>query len=527
MPQLSQNQLQNQYDVLNSESVLLSRIIGSQLQLGHQELTEDERKVIKSKKFYIWRTLCHFFTITSFHGLPQIASSRSSIRACYWAILILIALGVMLCAMVFIGTKFFDFNTFIKIEHEDRSELLFPAVTICNLNQYTTSFNIQRNYSEEDIDLFILLADYLNTKKILTKNFTFNKLNTSAAELAAMFGSDPSVKITLPFAHKLENMLVSCYYNELPCFEYNFTTASNIHGRCFTFNSNATDVHYATTPGVPYGLELVLNVEQYEYFLADADSVGFRVYIHQQGDFPHLGQHTGFTVAPGMHTDIALSTQQLKFLEPPYGECRKDIQLDYFPIYTREACLDECKTKVTIRECGCRVFYMPGDATVCSLSNYITCVANILQNFASRHQCDCPLPCNIPAHYQYTLSYSAYPAKHFPLLLHRMGVLSTTPGIPHYIRNLNITNNLTAQNEMFNFFKENVVKITLYYNQLSRHIVTEVAEYGVFEFIADVGGHVALFTGAGFLTFFELIEVCVGAFFPSAFDIDHHAHHGV
>ena len=507
VPQFSQNQLRNQYDDFNSESVLLSRIIGSQLQLGHPELTEDEKKIMKSKKFYIWRALCHFFAITSFHGLPQIASSRSSKRTCYWAVLILIALGLMLWALLFISIKFFDFNTFIKVEQEDHNELLFPAVTICNLNQYTRSY-LHENYGEEEEFIVTLLADYLSTRRILTRNLSFDAMNTSASELIEFFSIDPSATAASPFAHKLENMLVSCYYNDQPCFKDSFTTAVNINGRCFTFNSNTTDVLYTTTPGASYGLDLVLNVEKYEYFLADADSVGFRVYIHQQGDFPHMGQHTGFTVAPGMHTDVILSTQQLKYLEPPYGECRNDVKLDYYPIYTREACLDECRTKVIIRECGCRVFYMPGDAIVCNLSN-ITCTSNVLQNFESRSQCDCPLPCDIAAHYQYTLSYSAYPAKHFPLLLQRMDILSKIPGIPEHIHNLNTTNNVTAQNELLNFFKENIVKITLYYNQLSQRIATEVAEYESFQFIADFGGHLGLFTGAGFLTFFEFIEVCL------------------
>ena len=517
VPQLAQNQLQNQYDAFNIGSVLLSRAIGSQL-----GLTKDEKKVMKSKKFQLWRAFCHFFTVTSFHGLPQLASSRSSpTRICYWVVLILIALGIMLWAMIFISIKFFDFNTFIKVEQEDLNELLFPAVTICNLNQYTLSYSIQSNYSEEDIFLSILLSDYLNTKRVLTRNnFSFDSLNTTVAELAERFGGDPSVRVNLPFSHKLENMLVLCYYNDEPCFEDSFTTAININGRCFTFNSNMSDVLYATTPSAPYGLELVLNVEQYEYYQADADSVGFRVYIHQQGDFPHLGEHAGFTVAPGTHTDVVLSIQRLEYLEPPYGECRNDMKLDYFPIYTREACLDECRTKVTIRKCGCRLFYMPGNGTVCSLSVYADCVVRILQNFTSHHRCDCPLPCDIPAHYQYALSYSAYPARHFPLLLHRTGILSRVQGIPDYIHNLNVTGNITAQNIMFNFFKENVVKITLYYNQLSRHVVTEVAEYEIFQFIADFGGHLGLFTGAGFLTFFEVIEVCMGIFYPSA-DRDH------
>ena len=157
------------------------------------------------------------------------------------------------------------------------------------------------------------------------------------------------------------------------------------------------------------------------------------------------------------------------------------------------------------------------NATLCTVNDYANCSACFLKKIWEHHECDCPLPCDIPESYNYELSYSAYPGKHFPLLLHKAGVLANTPGIPESIRKLNAT----AQNEIFDFFKENIVKITLYYNQLSLNKLTEVTEYGMFEFIADFGGHLGLFTGAGFLTLFEFVELCLGIFYPQTIDKDH------
>ena len=185
-------------------------------------------------------------------------------------------------------------------------------------------------------------------------------------------------------------------------------------------------------------LELILNAEEYEYFLRDTSSVGFKIYVHQQGDFPFLGEHKGFTISPGLHTDAVLSTERLKYFEPPYGVCRKNLKLEYFPIYTREACLDECRTKGLVRTCGCRSFYMPGNATLCTVNDYANCSACFLKKFWEHHGCDCPLPCDIPESYNYELLYSAYPGKHFPLLLHKAGVLANTPGIPESIRKLKL-----------------------------------------------------------------------------------------
>jgi len=68
------------------------------------------------------------------------------------------------------------------------------------------------------------------------------------------------------------------------------------------------------------------------------------------------------------------------------------------------------------------------------------------------------------------------------------------------------------------FFRENFLKITLYYNQLTMSTYTEVMEYDTWQYIADFGGHLGLFTGAGFLTLFEVMEVCLGVMYPAEAD---------
>jgi len=520
-----QNQLRNQYDVFDeSDGVILSKVIASKL--GHPELTVVERKIVRSTKFKVWRALRYFFVNTSFHGLPHIAASKSCIRICFWAFLILISLALMLLAIIMVSIKYISFDTYIKRELEEPNRLKFPAVTICNLNQYTKSY-FQKNlgYSEEDLFNVTLFVDALSSRRRLTKNHDISELNILINELAEQYDDDIAEisfgdTESLDFSHRLENMLVSCYFDNQPCFGQHFTPKVNIKGRCFTFNSNTSDVLYASSPGALYGLELILNVEQHEYFMPHISSVGFEVYVHQQGDFPYLGEHSAFTVSPGVHTNVVLSTERLEYLEPPYGACEKDLKLEYFSVYTREACLDECRTKATIRVCGCRLFYMPGSATVCSPSEYVNCVVDLLRNFWDLHQCDCPLPCNIPESYRFELSYSAYPAKHVPLLLHKAGVLPNVSGLPESIHNPNATDDKATQEELLKFFKENFVKITLYYNQLSLNKLTEVLEYDTFQFIADFGGHLGLFTGAGFLTFFEFVEVCLGVFYPTTLDND-------
>ena len=53
------------------------------------------------------------------------------------------------------------------------------------------------------------------------------------------------------------------------------------------------------------GLQLELNVEQYDYLGDIADAAGFRVIIHNQTDFP-FPEDEGFSVQPGSLTSVAI-----------------------------------------------------------------------------------------------------------------------------------------------------------------------------------------------------------------------------
>ena len=510
-----QGRLQEQYDNFE-DGVVLSRIIAAQM--GQPELSSSDRNIMRSKTFKVWQALQYFCHSTTFHGVPHIAASRSLVRIAYWSILLIVALCLMIYAIVEISRAYFAFNTYISEVQSLVGRLKFPAVTICNLNQYSKSAVQETlNYTEEQLFNTVLFADLFSTRQELTRyrSADFSQL---AAELEEDTAAFVSAGLTA-FSHKLENMLWSCYYNDRPCSVDSFTTFDNINGRCFTFNGDTSNLLYTRTPGSMFGLELVLNAEQYEYYLAKSDSVGFKVYIHRQGDIPYLGEHAGFTVSPGVHTDVVLTAEAFSYLEPPQGSCRKNLKLDYYEIYTRQACLDECMTKFIVRSCGCRQQYMPGDVLVCGPNKTAFCFPNASKNF-SYTQCDCPIPCEIPESYKHELSYSVYPSQHYPALLERTGALNNQTSLPDFVLTYDSEHNVTRFNEngTLEFFRENFLKITIYYNELTLSKYTETLEYQASQYIADFGGHLGLFTGAGFLTLFEFMEVCLGVLYPADTD---------
>ena len=58
--------------------------------------------------------------------------------------------------------------------------------------------------------------------------------------------------------------------------------------------------------GVKHGLQLVLNVEEYEYTKGPHKAVGLKLLLHHQDDLP-LMQDFGDNVQAGLHTFVSLS----------------------------------------------------------------------------------------------------------------------------------------------------------------------------------------------------------------------------
>jgi len=58
------------------------------------------------------------------------------------------------------------------------------------------------------------------------------------------------------------------------------------------------------------------------------------------------------------------------------------------------------------------------------------------------------------------------------------------------------------------FLSKNIARVQIYFDSLTTTTMEEGLEYSTEQFLVDFGGYIGLFTGAGFLTFFELIDLC-------------------
>ena len=63
--------------------------------------------------------------------------------------------------------------------------------------------------------------------------------------------------------------------------------------------------------GSRFGLQLILNVNQQEYYGIWAPRAGFQIFIHHQDTIPLVSQ-LGFAVAPGTSTFAAIRKQRVR-----------------------------------------------------------------------------------------------------------------------------------------------------------------------------------------------------------------------
>ena len=464
----------------------------------------------KLEKVLIWKTVSQFLSATSLHGLPfMVSAKRFYCGLTFWIVPLVLALGLMLWALISVTKQYSNMTTILSTKLHFHNHLPFPAVTICNKNLFRKSVAESTGINLNELIKFLHIAA---GNPFLFKTFNFQGFFNKTKDL---IGAENSPFFSHNAGHQIKQMLYSCQFAGENCSTYNFTQRSSSHGNCYTFNSGIDmPTLNSVKRGFRYGLEVVLNAEQYEYFLLETDAVGFNIFIHDPDHFPYYESTDSFSVTTGELTEVALKKTDYKLLSLSCGE----VDLKYFKTYSRLSCITECLTDFIVDACGCKNEYLPGTAKNCSLTN--ECLYNNTPSF-SEEQCNCPIPCDFTT-YEKMLSHSRFPASHIVNLFVNSEFLSQTGyRFPDFV--ISAKNNTGGQylNENFNrtFLMDNLVKLQIYYDTLVTTTMEEGLEYTTAQFIADFSGYVGLFTGAGFLTIFEIIQMCFGLTSPELMPI--------
>ena len=443
-------------------------------------------------KIHLWRHLLLFLSTTSFHGLPFFAGSRRSYKL-YWTVLFLVVLILTVLSTLIVASHYAEMNKVLYSRIHFNKRLPFPTITICNLNLNRKSVFSNSGINLDDLAIFF---NFIYGVPYLEENFNFDEFFENYGKF---FEAENSIFYYNNSGHQIQEMLYNCRFAGVECSSENFTQISTTNGNCYVFNSQS--ILYNDDGGYLSGLELILSAEEYEYFAAESDSVGFNIFINDQDYFPYIGGVGGFSVSTGQLTQVILSKVDYKLLSSG-GQCSKGFDLKYFKSYSRLSCLVECFTDITVDICKCKAHYMPGPADVCKFTNPCW-YTNVTFN---EEQCNCPFPCEFST-YEKRLSYAKFPAGHFTSLLNRSHFISAVP-FPEFVISTT-ENDVSYLNDNFteSFLTNNYAKIRIYYDYLVSTTMEEYLEYSTSQFIIDFAGYIEWFTGAGFITFFEVMDL--------------------
>ncbi|XP_068826695.1 acid-sensing ion channel 1 isoform X1 [Capricornis sumatraensis] len=470
-----------------------------------------------------------FASSSTLHGLAHIFSyERLSLKRALWALCFLGSLAVLLCVCTERVQYYFHYHHVTKLDEVAASQLTFPAVTLCNLNEFRFS-QVSKNDLYHAGELLALLN---NRYEIPDTQMADEKQLEILQDKANFRSFKPKPFNMREFydraGHDIRDMLLSCHFRGEVCSAEDFKVKPSSvsrerrrlalrgsafqgtqpakgrrssplcpgqvftrYGKCYTFNSGRDGRPRLKTMkgGTGNGLEIMLDIQQDEYLPVWGETdetsfeAGIKVQIHSQDEPPFIDQ-LGFGVAPGFQTFVACQEQRLIYLPPPWGTCKAvTMDLDFFDSYSITACRIDCETRYLVENCNCRMVHMPGDAPYCTPEQYKECADPALDFLVEKDQeyCVCEMPCNL-TRYGKELSMVKIPSKASAKYLAK------------------------KFNKSEQYIGENILVLDIFFEVLNYETIEQKKAYEIAGLLGDIGGQMGLFIGASILTVLELFD---------------------
>ncbi|XP_070532974.1 acid-sensing ion channel 5-like [Ptychodera flava] len=109
---------------------------------------------------------------------------------------------------------------------------------------------------------------------------------------------------------------------------------------------------------------------------------------------------------------------------------------------------------------------------------------------ASLLTCDCQQPCR-EIRFSKTISQALWPS---------------APFLPHLLNSIHASNRKTWVIRDKESAREDLVRLEVYFEDLSYNLVSEEEAYPIFQLLADTGGSLGLWVGLSLITVIEFLE---------------------
>jgi hypothetical protein len=407
---------------------------------------------------------------TTFHAIPNIASNEQVVLKLMWTFCLLASLGYCCRILTSSVTDYYEYRVLTTIEIVQESSSHFPAITICNLNQFDFSklnnrkrFEINLNKSIDPKEEFSTYRDWFLTS--LSQN------------------ESESIRFTL------NDMLVSCYYSEMKCDESDFDLLySEKYGNCYVFNSLLkmnTSIRKAVKYGPQYGLQLELYTGLPETSSPMSSKIGAILFINNQSS---LNEISGLELSPGSQTNIAFNRQFTYKLSEPYSNCigvenqsseSKKIYVEmvkrFHGYYSQQYCISLCFQNLLNSECNCfeNSFIFNLNTSFMESCQNLTrnneCYSQVKQKYAEKCNMECPRECETVNYIINSLSSAEYPSTFYEKILLSNKIIQDRYRDKKYD------------------FKNSLLSVSVYYDTDTYEKITETPETTFSTLLANLG----------------------------------------
>lgn len=448
----------------------------------------------KNKKFFqkLKETFKESILSSNFHGIANVVKSSSFLLKLMWIIFIMISASFCVYMIVVNILSYLQYEVSTKTRLINEYESIFPTVTICNINFFTT--NLATKSIEEfkqDFSDYDPLSEFFKIECI-------SKLR--------LIKNEQEIK---DLGDSKKKLIFSCFFNGEDC-DYDklsyFRHPS--YGNCYQFNSGYDTnrkriaLKKISLSERTYSLRLALNVSIDNGLKFMNGNLGALLLIHNQSTYPTTVDE--ITIGPKTETNIGLSRTFFESQPKPFSSCdgntndKNSFDSEFFKLvheknegYSQKLCVFQCYQKEYLNRCKCYVDYYPSFYNGTNCGNNLDCV-NEAYDKIDYNKCleKCPLECQ-GMWFDYTISTNKF----------------FNPSFEQSLKSYYANNDSDSNKTFFN--SKELAVVNIYYKDLKYVSMTEIPTLSLIGLFSNIGGIGGLFLGASLLTFLEIIAFLI------------------
>ena len=386
--------------------------------------------------------------------------------------------------------NFFKFDVNTKTRKITEIPMVFPTVSICNKNMFQTSYAL--DYIKQIIFVHNLTNIFETGNKTITDDEIQEILFLAASNtLSNNFNDEMRKKLSLDISDTIK----SCKFDDNSCGLEDFYWKYNRYlGNCFIFNSgiNKSKLRETNQIGKRNGLSLTLYHSIIKELKELYPDYGLTVKIENSSNW-NVDFVYGIDLLSGFSNNLVIEKIFVNKIKYPYSNCDVDYNDTNSKLsnlykafvysshpYKEQYCLDFCYQMMAYEKCNCtdqEALSLNNDFNeICLTLAQSRCLDEVYKEFLSENlisNCmpNCPLECH-ESYFKTSLSFSK-----------------------------------------FDKSDENLLKLNIYYDELSYTVINEAISLSIFEVLSNIGGTLGLFLGLSLLSFVEVIEVLINVIF--------------